>query len=171
MSATSGGAPFWRPGPLQKRIRAATSIFQRFWKPFWSAAPRQGGERVRLVFSSIFRPPYPPARPKNAFKIRENLRLSKKIVFFWHKNSASISGHRFFWYFSDFGWILVPILDAFWYHFPYFLHHFFGYRFCIDFVSTFHAFLSAQNHVFYCKTNSFEHFSLFQKSFWDHFWH
>ena len=64
----------------------------------------------------------------------------------------------------------------FWCHFPYFLHSFFGHRFCIDFVSNFHAFLSAQNHVFYCKTNSFEHFSLFQKSmnfhrFWYPFWH
>ena len=72
--------------------------------------------------------------------------------------------------------VSLCVYNAFWYHFPYFLHHFFGHRFCIDFVSTFHAFLSAQNHVFYCKTNSFEHFSLFQKSmkfhrFWHPFWH
>ena len=75
--------------------------------------------------------------------------------------------------------VSLCVYNAFWHHFPYFLHHFFGHRFCIDFVSTFHAFLSAQNHVFYCKTNSFEHFSLFQKSlknywfgypFWYHFW-
>ena len=72
--------------------------------------------------------------------------------------------------------VSLCVYNPFWHHFPYFLHHFFGYRFCIDFVSTFHAFLSAQNHVFYCKTTSFEHFSLFQKSmkkqrFWPLFWH
>ena len=79
-------------------------------------------------------------------------------------------------YFCYFGWILAPILAPFWHHFPYFLHAFFLHRFCIDFKSNFDDFLSAQNHVFYCKTNSFEHFSLFQKSmnfhrFWHQFWH
>ena len=37
----------------------------------------------------------------------------KKLAFdfFWHQISASIFGYRFFRYFSDFGWILAPILD------------------------------------------------------------
>ena len=68
------------------------------------------------------------------------------------------------------------MLAPFWHNCPYFLHAFFEHRFCIDSVTFFHDFLDVQNHVFYCKTNSFVHFSLFQKSmnfhrFWSPFWH
>ena len=68
------------------------------------------------------------------------------------------------------------MLAPFWHNCPYFLHDFFEHRFCIDSVSFFHDFLDVQNHVFYCKTNSFVNFSLFQKSmnfhrFWHQFWY
>ena len=106
----------------------------------------------------------------------KKVRLSNCFDFFSHQISASIFGYRFFLVFSDFGWILAPVLDVFWHNCPYFLYAFFLHRFCREFRPIFHDFLDAQNHVFYCKTNSFEHFSLFQKSmnfhrFWHPFWH
>ena len=86
--------------------------------------------RINPVFSGIYRPP----TPRHGQKF--NPKSMKKISFdfFWHQISASIFGCRFFQHFSDFRWILAPILDAFWHHFSYFLHAFFLHRFCIDFV-------------------------------------
>ena len=57
-------------------------------------------------------------------------------------------------------------------------HPFFKPWFYVDFLSTFSRFLGAQNHVFYCKTNSFMHFRRFRTKvkkwwfchpFWRHF--
>ena len=98
------------------------------------------------------------------------------LRFFLVSNSGIIFGMPFFKYFCYFGWIWALILAPFWHNFAYFSHAFFLYRFCIDSVMFFHDFLDVQNHVFYCKTNSFVHFSLFQKSmnfhrFWFPFWH
>ena len=86
------------------------------------------------------------------------------LNFFSASNSSINFCMPFFQYFCSFGWILALILAPFWHHFAYFWHAFFEHRFCIDSVTFFHDFLDVQNHVFYCKTNSFVHFSLFQKS-------
>ena len=117
-----------------------------------------------LLISARSLPPYPPPRPKNRTQIRENPRKFYPSSIFLASIFRINFLTPFFPTFSIFDRILAPILDAFWHHFSYFLHCFFWHRFCIDFLSTFLAFLYAQSHVFYYKTNSFEHFSRFQKS-------
>ena len=117
-----------------------------------------------------------PLTPRTAPKIepKSDLKIICCLSFgikFQHRFSPCLFSH-IFGFSSDLGLHLASILASF----SIFLHSFFGHRFCIDFELNFHAFLSAQNHVFYCKTNSFEHFSLFQKSlnfhrFWPPFWH
>ena len=65
------------------------------------------------------------------------------LNFFSASNSSIIFGMPFFQYFLYFGWILAPIFEVFWHHFPYFLHAFFLHRFCMEFSHIFHDFLSA----------------------------
>ena len=76
--------------------------------------------------------------------------------------------------FHDFG----SILPSFYLLFALLFSSSISHRFLIDFWLIFDAFLHAQNHVFYCKTNSFGHFRFFWKNlknqqfshpFWHHF--
>ena len=66
----------------------------------------------------------------------------------------------FFVFLMDFGSHFGSMLA----YFLIILHAFLWHRFCIDFIMIFHEFFDAQNHVLYCKTNSFKQFSLFRKS-------
>ena len=106
-------------------------------------------------------PPLPPLA-------LEKIEIQSKIDLFLVSFFGTVFGMPFFVYFSNLGSILAHILASFLHHFPYFLHAFFQHRFCIDFVSIFDAFLGAQNHVLYCKTNSFGHFRLFRKNMKNH---
>ena len=137
-----------RPKSLQKLIKNAFVTKPRFFidlgsiwgailvrrtPPGWRACQTI---RINPVFSGIYRPP----TPRHGQKFNPKSMKLFRFDFFLASNFGINFREPFFRHFSDFAWILAPILDAFWYHFLYFLHAFFLHRFCIDFEPIFHDF-------------------------------
>ena len=72
--------------------------------------------------------------------------------------------------------ISEPFWSPFWVNVCYDFACLFKYWFTMDILLKFQTVLSTQNHVFYCKTNSFERFCRLPKTmkfqrFWHHFWY
>ena len=134
--------PFGIPRPPQnapkthpRRNLDFSLILDRFWKPFWSAAPHRGGERVRLLesiryFQVSTAPPYPPGTAKKSI---QNLRKSaarKKMRFFGIKFRHQFSDTVFSGIFQILDGFWLP----FWMHFGIIFHTFCMPFSCIDFA-------------------------------------
>ena len=78
--------PLWHPKNAPKthprRNLDFSSILDRFWSPVWSAAPRRGGERVKLLESiRYFQVSSAPLTPGTTKKSIQNPRRSPDLNF------------------------------------------------------------------------------------------
>ena len=97
-----------------------------------SAAPRRGGERVRLLrVTSIGRymlSPLTPGLAKTSTQNHPKINQSRKKCLFLASKFGIVFSMPFFHHFFDFVSILAPLLAPFWHHFTSFLRDFFRHR-------------------------------------------
>ena len=103
-------------------------ILDWFWAPFWSAAPRRGGERVRLLESiRYFQVSSAPLTPRHGQNIEPKSMKSAVFIFFLASNFGINFRIPFFL-------VFFLIFDGFW--LPFWMH--FGimfHTFCMPFSS------------------------------------